>query len=100
MQLETLEKKQNKLMEREELVLELKHQKDKTPKRAELLKHLAANLGVPEDSLIIDKIETAFGRPETKISLYVYKDADSIPQNQAEWMKKRMNRKKKGEAAK
>lgn len=76
MEIDIVEKHDNLLLERTEFRLLAKHPKTGTPKRKELRDALSEALEVKKGVLVIDSIESEFGREETRIFAKLYKDID------------------------
>jgi len=92
MELEILEDKENKLLKRRELKLDIKHSQSPTPKKQDLVKELAAKYSVPEDHIVIDYIFTKKGTQESSVKAKVYEEAPK-----AKVKKKKVKEKPKGE---
>lgn len=95
MKMEAKERKKNAPMKREEVIFSVNHERKATPSRADLLKEVASKLKVKDDLLIIDKIFNTTGKPESEVTVLVYKKKDDIPKGKLEKMKRRMEKKKK-----
>ena len=76
MEIDILEKHDNLLLERTEFRLLAKHPKGATPKRKELKDALSEALDVKKGVLVIDTIESEFGREQTKIFAKLYKNIE------------------------
>ncbi len=72
MDIEILEKHDNLLLERTEVRLLAKHPKEATPKRKELKEAITEALGISKETIVIDVVESEFGKGETKIYAKVY----------------------------
>ncbi|MEM4366959.1 MAG: hypothetical protein QW035_02410 [Candidatus Anstonellales archaeon] len=75
--MEILERKQNKLLEREEIVL-LHEFKGATPDRKQLRADVKAVLAVPDSRYIISKTESLAGTHKMKIFVHVYKSEQQL----------------------
>lgn len=62
MELKIVEKDENPLLKRTEVRFEVDHAGAATPKRLDVRKQLAGELGVPEDTVVIEKFATMHGR--------------------------------------
>ncbi len=76
MEIDIVEKHDNLLLERTEFRLLAKHPKSATPKRKELKDALSEALDVKKGVLVIDTIESEFGREQTKIFAKLYKNIE------------------------
>lgn len=56
MKTEIIDKKENALLKRQEVLVKVDHEGKATPTRKELLSEMAKNLKAKEDLIIIDKI--------------------------------------------
>jgi len=61
-ELKIIEKDENPLLKRTEVRFEADHSGGPTPKRLDVRKQLAGELGVPEDMVVIEKLATMHGR--------------------------------------
>jgi len=73
MEIKILNKHENPLMNRTEITAEILHQSEPTPKRNDVRKLLAAQLGHEEKLVVITQIDTTFGL-KSKLTASVYKD--------------------------
>jgi small subunit ribosomal protein S24e len=78
MDFKILEEKDNKLLGRKELMLELKHPSASTPKKQDLIKELVAKYSVPEEHVVIDFIFTKKGLAESKAKVKIYKEKPKV----------------------
>ncbi len=85
MEITIKDERQNPLLKRKELKIELKQDKVKTIPRVELQKLLASNLNVPEDSVIIEKISTSFGTPDCVVDAKIYEKKEDIPKSKSDF---------------
>jgi len=74
MELEVKEEKENPLLERKELKVEIKHTGASTPTKQDLIKQLASKYSVPEDQIFIDYIFTKKGISESFAKVKIYKE--------------------------
>ena len=72
--LKMLNQEENKLLERKEIVLEVMHDDNATPPRAELMKEIAQNLKVDPNLMFITKIKTIYGKSCSQVVVRVYKN--------------------------
>ena len=64
MKVEIVEKSENPLFQRVEIKLKVDHAGEPTPKRLDVRAQLAAQLGVAEELIVIEKLAGAYGRQE------------------------------------
>jgi small subunit ribosomal protein S24e len=69
-------KKENPLLEREEIIFTVSHDSKGTPTREEIKNKLAALLNVDTQKLFIRKIETEYGATKSKGTANVYKSTE------------------------
>ena len=72
--LKMLSQEENKLLERKEIVLEVMHDDNATPPRAELMKEIAQNLKVDPNLMFITKIKPIYGKSCSQVVVRVYKN--------------------------
>ncbi|MEM0127691.1 MAG: 30S ribosomal protein S24e [Thermoplasmatales archaeon] len=72
MKIEIIEKKENKLLSRNEIKYRLIHPGEPVPSREKVKEQLSANLQVPQDTVIIDNQHSKFGRTFTEGYAKVY----------------------------
>tara|TARA_Y100000310_G_scaffold185433_1_gene185512 strand:+ start:1874 stop:2347 length:474 start_codon:yes stop_codon:yes gene_type:complete len=70
-----LEQKENKLLNREEIIVELTS--ETIPSKTEVTKQISEKLKKPEENIIINQINTQFGNHTFKVSAKVYEDSES-----------------------
>lgn len=76
MKIEIASEKQNALLHRRELAVSVKEYAS-TPSRKDLLSAIAAQLSVPENTIVIDKVGQDFGSKSASIYVKVYEDEKS-----------------------
>ena len=64
MKVEIVEKSENPLFQRVEIKLKVDHAGEPTPKRLDVRAQVAAQLGVAEELVVIEKLAGAYGRQE------------------------------------
>lgn len=79
-----MEELKNELLQRKEIITEISS--DSTPKTEEALKKVSDFFNVPEDRIVIKKIEGRFGMHSFLIKAYIYDSVDIM--NKIERMKK------------
>lgn len=80
---------ENKLLERKEVVYLFKDMAGKLT-RAEAVKAVAKDLGVPEDKIIPIKLKTLFGTRDVKGIFYIYEDLEKAKRQLPEYIFLRM----------
>lgn len=78
MNMNILEEKENKLLDRKELKIELVHEKAATPKKADLIKELATKYSVPEENIVLDYIFTEKGQARSVAKVKIYKQKPKV----------------------
>ena len=87
MEIKIASERENVLLGRKEIWVIVKGKE--TPKRAEIKTRLAAELGVDEKLIIIDKINTISGSSEAEVYVKVYKDEEYLKKIEPEYKIKR-----------
>ena len=91
MELEIISKKENPLLDRVEVNFKVTHLKENTPKRKDIRDVIAEELSVPKDRIVIDHMNTEFGKPETMGYAKVYKKKEAAQQIETKAVLKRNN---------
>lgn len=65
MEIEILSKKDNVLLERQEVMFKAVHANEKTPKREEVQEKIAGLLNTQKDKIVIERMNVEFGKQET-----------------------------------
>ena len=78
METEVLSRKENPLFERIEIEFHTRHASEPTPTRDALREEIAKIAKAKKDLVIIDRMDSDFGRPETSGYAKVYKSMDKI----------------------
>jgi small subunit ribosomal protein S24e len=89
MEIEIITKKENPLLGRLEVSFKVTHPKEVTPKRKEVRDEIAALLKVQKDKVVIDHMNSDFGKPETQGYAKVYKSKDEALQIETKAVLKR-----------
>ncbi|HID09091.1 TPA: 30S ribosomal protein S24e [Candidatus Micrarchaeota archaeon] len=76
MEIKVASERENPLLGRKELWIVVRSKE--TPKRSELKTRLAAELGVDEKLIIVDRIKTMAGTPEVEAYVKIYKDEEFL----------------------
>jgi small subunit ribosomal protein S24e len=88
MEWDVLDEKENKLFNRKEIKLNVKHPKLSTPSKAQIAKELAGKYSLPEENIVIDYIQTHKGTNESFIKAKVYKQKPKLKAKKAKEEKK------------
>jgi len=78
MEVRIVDRKENRLLDREELYVIIDHKGEATPKREDLRKKIAAMVGKSEDLVIVYKILSMYGVQKSKAIVHVYNNKDTI----------------------
>ncbi len=89
MEIEIVSKKENPLLGRLEVNFKITHPREVTPKRKEVRDEIATLLKVQNDKVVIDHMNTDFGRPETLGYAKVYKSKEDALQIETKAVLKR-----------
>ncbi len=76
MEISIISRKENQLVEREELVFLVNHESQGTPSREEIKNKLVAILNVDTEKLFIKKIESEHGSTRSKGTARIYKSLE------------------------
>jgi ribosomal protein S24E len=74
MELEILEEKENVLLKRKELKINIKHPNSPTPKKQDLVKEIASRYSIPEDHVFVNYIFTKKGVQESMAKVKIYQE--------------------------
>lgn len=99
METEILERKENVLLKRIEVKFRTIHPNEGTPTRDEIRDQLSGVLKTKKDRIIIEEMESVFGKPETFGYAKVYKTKEEALRTEAEHILQR-NRMIKAEKVK
>jgi small subunit ribosomal protein S24e len=77
MEVEIVSKKENELLDRTEVKFKAVHMKEGTPQREAVREKLAAMLKATKERVIVDSMDSEFGKTETIGYAKVYKNKDS-----------------------
>lgn len=81
---------ENKLLSRIEVELYLDHITRGTPSRKEIQKILSSIYGAPEDSIIVKRILSEYGRGSSKVHAHIYLDKNVMRVVEPKYMLKRV----------
>jgi ribosomal protein S24E len=87
MNFNVLDEKQNDLLKRKEMKIEIEHLLAATPSKADLLKELAAAYSVPEENILIDYIFTQKGIGKSLAKLKIYKEKPKVAEKKVKEIK-------------
>ncbi|HWQ17970.1 MAG TPA: hypothetical protein VNL13_09095 [Sulfolobales archaeon] len=66
--------KENKVIQRREVVIRIEHRGKGTPSRPEVIDAVSKLLGVSPDLVVVRRIETEYGRDSSRAWIHVYSD--------------------------
>lgn len=84
MQIEILEKKENKLLGRGEVNFKTIHEKEPTPKREIIREKLASLLNTKKENVVIDHLRTEYGKNSTFGYAKIYKSVEDAKKLESE----------------
>ncbi len=88
MQIEVIKEENNELLTRKQLQLKIQHEAT-TPARLEVRAKVAADFKIAPERVIIDNMQTAFGKKETTAYVKIYESAEAARQIEQEHILKR-----------
>ena len=88
MQIEVIKEENNELLNRKQLQLKIQHEAA-TPARIEVRDKVAADFKIEPERVIIDNMQTAFGKKETTAYVKIYESAEAAQQIEQEHILKR-----------
>ncbi|HYC19976.1 MAG TPA: hypothetical protein VEF35_05085, partial [Candidatus Bathyarchaeia archaeon] len=88
MQIEVIKEENNKLLNRKQLQLKIQYEAA-TPARKEVKDKVAADFKVEPERVIIDNMQTAFGKKEATAYIKIYESAEAALQIEQEHILKR-----------
>ncbi len=91
MEIEIITKKENLLIGRVEVDFKISHPKEITPKRKDVRDEIAKLLEVQKDRIVVDRMNSEFGKPETLGYAKVYKSKGDALQIETKAVLKRNN---------
>ena len=91
MEIEIISKKDNLLIGRLEVDFKISHPKEITPKRKDVRDEIAKLLEVQKDRIVVDRMNSEFGKPETLGYAKVYKSKGDALQIETKAVLKRNN---------
>lgn len=77
MEIEIVSKKENELLDRLEVTFKASHPKEGTPQREAVREKLSSMLKAPKERVIVDAMDSEFGKMETVGYAKVYKTKDA-----------------------
>ncbi len=78
MEIEIVEERDNPLLFRKEVHFVVRHEDGGTPRRSEVLRKLAAMLDVDKEVVLIHRMESEFGKRETRGYAKVYRSYEDL----------------------
>lgn len=76
MELKIVSNKENALMGRKEIAFLLRHDGETTPSRVQVRQLLASEVGSKTENVVIDAMESEYGRGQTRGTARAYRSAD------------------------
>ncbi len=92
MEIEIVEERDNPLLFRKEIKFVVRHEDGGTPRRSEVLKKLAAMLDVDKEVVLIHKMESEFGKRETRGYAKVYRSYEDLKDIEPDYLIERHKR--------
>ena len=89
MDIEIIEQKKNPLLARTEVRFQLHHTGEKTPTRDQVREKLAGQLNSKKGLIVIDSMNSAFGRSATRGYARVYDAQEALAKNEPHYLLKR-----------
>jgi len=83
-----LSEKENELLKRKEVKIEIEHLLASTPSKAELMKALAAAYSIPEENIVIDYIFTEKGIGKSVAKVKIFREKPKVKEKKAKEEKK------------
>ena len=77
MEIQIRENKENALLDRREIVFTLRHDGETTPSRVQVRQLLASQIGTKTENVVIDVMESEYGRGASRGTARAYKSADA-----------------------
>ncbi len=78
MEINILNREKNELLNREEIVIDIEHKGEATPKREDIRKKVSAMIGKDEKLIIVEKILSEFGKQRSRAFIHVYDNEEDI----------------------
>ena len=88
MQIEVIKEENNKLLNRKQLQIKIQYEAA-TPARKEVRDKVAADFKIEPERVIIDNMQTAFGKKEATVYVKIYESAEAALQIEQEHILKR-----------
>ena len=89
MDIEISEKKHNPLLSRDEVRFLVQHPNEKTPTRDSIREKLAAQLNAKKGNVVVDSMNSVFGKGTTRGYARVYADPAALAKNEPHYLLKR-----------
>lgn len=86
MEIEIVSKKENELLDRTEVTFKASHPKEGTPQREAVREKLASMLKAAKERVIVDSMDSEFGKMETVGYAKVYKTKESAMKFEREYV--------------
>jgi len=85
MDVEVMEKRKNPLLNRQEIRFKILHPKEPTPNRDSAREKIASENNVKKEQVIIDNLETTFGKSETIGYAKIYPSKEEAMKNERDY---------------
>jgi small subunit ribosomal protein S24e len=89
MDIEIAEKKHNPLLARDEVRFLVQHPNEKTPTRDSIREKLAAQLNAKKGNIVVDSMNSVFGKGTTRGYARIYADQAVLAKNEPHYLLKR-----------
>ncbi len=80
---------ENDMMKRREMTLKVTHEGEGTPTRASLTDDIANLADASKGNVVIDKIDTEYGKEESLVVARIYDDKESMEKYERDYFKER-----------
>lgn len=89
MDIEITQKKDNPLLSRTEVRFTVTHLNEKTPSRDQIREKVASQLGSKKGLVVVDSMNSVFGKGATRGYARVYTTTEALGQNEPDYLLKR-----------
>ncbi|MFP4000983.1 MAG: 30S ribosomal protein S24e [Thermoplasmata archaeon] len=80
---------ENDLMNRREMTLKVAHEGEGTPTRESLTGEIASLANTSKENIVIDKVDTEYGKEESSVKARIYEDSESMEKYERDYFKDR-----------
>ena len=88
MEIEITKEKENRLLHRTEMEGTIRFERE-TPSRADIIKYIAAKKNVPENLVVVAKVNQKFGARDGKVDIRIYESESMMKSIEPRYMLKR-----------